>query len=63
MTTAKGGRVMPKGEAIGFEQLFDDESCTYTYLLYDVVSKDAILYRNIHTNYFRLTHHHGIIGS
>lgn len=43
MTTAKGGRVIPKGEAIGFEQLFDDESCTYTYLLYDVVSKDAIL--------------------
>ncbi len=41
--TNQGGRVMPKGEKIGFEQLFDDESCTYTYLLWDQVSKDAIL--------------------
>lgn len=34
---------MPAGETIGFEQLFDDESCTYTYLLWDQTSKDAIL--------------------
>ena len=34
---------MPKGETIGLEQLFDDESCTYTYLLWDQTSKDAIL--------------------
>jgi|EP00544_Gedaniella_sp_CCMP2646_P012013 sulfur dioxygenase len=39
----KGGRVMPKGEKIGLEQLFDTESSTYTYLLWDQVSKDAIL--------------------
>jgi sulfur dioxygenase len=39
----KGGRVMPKGETIGFEQLFDEESSTYTYLLWDKTTKDAIL--------------------
>jgi sulfur dioxygenase len=39
----KGGRIIPKGEKIGFEQLFDDDSSTYTYLLWDETSKDAIL--------------------
>jgi sulfur dioxygenase len=39
----KGGRVMPTGETIGLEQLFDEESSTYTYLLWDRTSKDAIL--------------------
>ena len=34
---------MPKGETIGLEQLFDEESSTYTYLLWDKTSKDAIL--------------------
>eukprot|EP00559_Dactyliosolen_fragilissimus_P001613 CAMPEP_0184857674 /NCGR_PEP_ID=MMETSP0580-20130426/2823_1 /TAXON_ID=1118495 /ORGANISM="Dactyliosolen fragilissimus" /LENGTH=252 /DNA_ID=CAMNT_0027353399 /DNA_START=55 /DNA_END=813 /DNA_ORIENTATION=- len=29
--------------SIGFRQLFDDESCTYTYLLWDSETKDAIL--------------------
>lgn len=28
---------------IGLRQLFDDESCTYTYLLWDELTKDAIL--------------------
>jgi sulfur dioxygenase len=40
---SKGGAIVRKGEAIGLKQLFDDESSTYTYLLWDNQSKDAIL--------------------
>jgi len=31
------------GEEIGLKQLFDDESSTYTYLLWDTTTKDAII--------------------
>eukprot|EP00565_Helicotheca_tamesis_P006857 CAMPEP_0185725776 /NCGR_PEP_ID=MMETSP1171-20130828/1945_1 /TAXON_ID=374046 /ORGANISM="Helicotheca tamensis, Strain CCMP826" /LENGTH=253 /DNA_ID=CAMNT_0028393983 /DNA_START=188 /DNA_END=949 /DNA_ORIENTATION=- len=45
------GAVIRKGETapssekakLGFRQLFDDESSTYTYLLWDTETKDAIL--------------------
>ena len=37
------GRIVPKGEALGFKQLFDEDSSTYTYLLWDTASKDAII--------------------
>jgi sulfur dioxygenase len=39
----RGGAIVRSGETIGFKQLFDDESCTYTYLLWDESTKDAIL--------------------
>jgi sulfur dioxygenase len=32
-----------KMAAVGFKQLFDDVSCTYTYLLWDPKTKDALL--------------------
>ena len=32
-----------KTASLGFKQLFDEESSTFTYLLWDVASKDAIL--------------------
>jgi sulfur dioxygenase len=38
-----GGSIIRKGEKIGFQQLFDDDSSTFTYLLWDINSKDAIL--------------------
>jgi sulfur dioxygenase len=41
--TMIGGAVIRRGTAIGLKQLFDPESCTYTYLLWDDVTKDAIL--------------------
>jgi len=38
-----GGTIIRKGDKIGLKQLFDDESSTYTYLLWDTETKDAIL--------------------
>lgn len=38
-----GGRIVKKDETIGVMQLFDAESSTYTYLLWDKDTKDAIL--------------------
>jgi sulfur dioxygenase len=41
----KGGAIVRSGDIhkMGLKQLFDDESSTYTYLLWDDVTKDAIL--------------------
>ena len=36
-------RSAKKPASLGFKQLFDEESSTFTYLLWDVASKDAIL--------------------
>ncbi|GFH44166.1 hypothetical protein CTEN210_00640 [Chaetoceros tenuissimus] len=36
-------RSAKKQASLGFKQLFDEESSTFTYLLWDVASKDAIL--------------------
>lgn len=41
--TMKGGTIVKKGDAMGLKQLFDDESSTYTYLLWDPSTKDAIV--------------------
>ena len=38
-----GGKIQRKGEAIGLKQLFDNESSTYTYLLWDTTTKDAVI--------------------
>ena len=38
-----GGSIVHKEEAIGLKQLFDDESSTYTYLVWDATTKDAII--------------------
>ena len=38
-----GGRIQRKGEAMGVKQLFEPESSTYTYLLWDQTTKDAII--------------------
>jgi sulfur dioxygenase len=38
-----GGAILRHGTAIGFQQLFDPESSTYTYLLWDTATKDALL--------------------
>jgi hypothetical protein len=38
-----GGTIIRKDEKIGLKQLFDEESWTYTYLLWDQNTKDAIL--------------------
>lgn len=48
---SKGGSIVRSGETaptgpkaeLGFKQLFDDESSTYTYLMWDSDTKDAIL--------------------
>lgn len=37
------GAIIRKDDKIGFKQLFDDESSTYTYLLWDAGTKAAIL--------------------
>ena len=37
------GKILRKGEAIGFKQLFDKTSSTFTYLLCDTSSKDAVI--------------------
>uniref|UniRef100_A0A7S3DNF9 Metallo-beta-lactamase domain-containing protein n=1 Tax=Entomoneis paludosa TaxID=265537 RepID=A0A7S3DNF9_9STRA len=42
-STNMGGAVVHKDEKIGLKQLFDTESSTYTYLLWDQTTKDAIL--------------------
>jgi sulfur dioxygenase len=42
-STMGGGTIIRKDEKIGLKQLFDDESSTYTYLLWDQNTKDAIL--------------------
>ena len=42
-TMSKGGRIVNAGEQIGLQQLFDDDSYTHTYLLWDQTTKDAIL--------------------
>jgi sulfur dioxygenase len=39
----KGGAIVCGGEKIGLKQLFDDDSSTFTYLLWDEAAKDAIL--------------------
>ena len=39
----KGGTIVRSGEKIGMKQMFDDDSSTYTYLLWDQATKDAIL--------------------
>jgi len=38
-----GGAIVRAAEKIGLKQLFDDDSSTYTYLLWDTATKDAIL--------------------
>jgi sulfur dioxygenase len=38
-----GGYILHKDDKIGLKQMFDDESSTYTYLLWDAATKDAIL--------------------
>jgi sulfur dioxygenase len=38
-----GGFILHKGDKIGLKQMFDEESSTYTYLLWDPATKDAIL--------------------
>lgn len=40
---SKGGGIVKAGEKIGLKQLFDDDSSTYTYLLWDQATKDAIV--------------------
>lgn len=42
-TMAKGGSIVRSGEKIGMRQMFDEDSSTYTYLLWDEATKDAIL--------------------
>jgi sulfur dioxygenase len=39
----KGGAIVKSDEKIGVKQLFDDESWTHTYLLWDKTTKDAII--------------------
>ena len=39
----KGGSIIKAAEKIGLQQLFDADSSTYTYLLWDQSTKDAIL--------------------
>ena len=41
--TAATGSIVRAGEAMGLKQLFDDDSSTYTYLLWDPHTKDAII--------------------
>ncbi|CAB9508121.1 Persulfide dioxygenase ETHE1 homolog, mitochondrial [Seminavis robusta] len=42
-TTPGKGSIVKAGDAMGFKQLFDDDSSTYTYLLWDPATKDAII--------------------
>lgn len=37
------GSIIKAGDRIGLKQLFDEDSSTYTYLLWDTNSKDAVL--------------------
>jgi len=43
MTALGNGSIVKSGEQMGLKQLFDDESSTYTYLLWDPNTKDAIV--------------------
>jgi len=43
MVSNKGGAIIKAGEKIGLKQMFDDDSSTYTYMLWDQATKDAIL--------------------
>mmetsp|Transcript_17258 Transcript_17258/g.35620 ORF Transcript_17258/g.35620 Transcript_17258/m.35620 type:complete len:281 (-) Transcript_17258:216-1058(-) len=57
-TRTMGGNILRAGstsattnnDAIGIKQLFDDVSCTYTYLLWDKSTKDAILVDPVDTH-------------
>lgn len=40
---SKGGSIVRATDKIGLKQLFDDDSSTFTYLLWDKESKDCIL--------------------
>ena len=42
-TMTKGGAILKAGEAMGLKQMLDDDSSTYTYLLWDRETKDAVL--------------------
>jgi hypothetical protein len=42
-TMSKGGSIVRASDKIGLKQLFDDDSSTFTYLLWDKESKDCIL--------------------
>jgi glyoxylase-like metal-dependent hydrolase (beta-lactamase superfamily II) len=41
--TSRGGIIVKAGEKMGVKQMFDDDSSTYTYMLWDQATKDAIL--------------------
>ena len=43
MTTFAGGTIIKHDSRMGLQQLFDEDSFTYTYLLWDPDTKDAIL--------------------
>jgi sulfur dioxygenase len=43
MTNIKGGAIVRTSDKIGIKQLFDEDSSTYTYLLWDPDTKDAIV--------------------
>ena len=38
-----GGSIIRNGTSIGLKQLFDDDSSTYTYVLWDIETNDAII--------------------
>lgn len=42
-TTSSSSSRTPTLEAMGMRQLFDAESCTYSYLLWDKETEDAII--------------------
>jgi len=39
----KGGAIIKVGDKMGMKQMFDEDSSTYTYMIWDQTSKDAIL--------------------
>lgn len=51
----KGGSIVRSTDKMGLKQLFDDESSTFTYLLYDPDTKDAILVDPVDTQVDRDT--------
>jgi sulfur dioxygenase len=42
-TMSKGGAIVKAGEKMGLKQMFDEDSSTYTYMLWDQTTNDAIL--------------------
>jgi len=42
-TMTKGGAIIKVGDKMGMKQMFDEDSSTYTYMIWDQTSKDAIL--------------------